>query len=52
MSTKTPPTSPSRPGQRLIFRPYKTLPNGKKLYASSVGKKAWPMWVPDNDDKK
>lgn len=37
---------PNRPGYKLIFRPYITLKNGKRLYASAVGKKAWPLWVP------
>lgn len=52
MSQKTTPTSPSRPGQRLIFRPWRTLPDGTKLHAKAVGKKAWPMWVPENDERK
>jgi hypothetical protein len=38
---------PSRPGYKLIFRAFITLKNGKKLYASSVGLKAWPIWVPE-----
>ena len=45
MSTKTPP--PGRPGYKLIFRPVITLKNGKKLHASAVGLKAWPIWVPE-----
>jgi hypothetical protein len=38
---------PSRPGYKLIFRAFITLKSGKKLYASSVGLKAWPIWVPE-----
>lgn len=38
---------PPRPGYKLIFRPYITLKNGKRLHASAVGKKAWPLWVPE-----
>ena len=32
----------------LIFRPYITLKNGRRLYASSYGRKAWPLWVRRN----
>ncbi len=35
----------SRDGYRLIFRPFITLRNGKRLYARQVGKKAFPIWV-------
>ena len=38
---------PQRPGYKLIFRPYITLKNGARLYAKSIGKKAWPIWVPE-----
>ncbi|HZR02211.1 MAG TPA: hypothetical protein VFA81_03440 [Burkholderiales bacterium] len=53
MSTTT-TTAPPPPGYKLIFRPYRTLKDGTKLFASTVGKKAWPMWVPEDekDDKK
>jgi hypothetical protein len=34
-----------RPGYRLIFRAFITLKNGKVLYASQVGKRAFPIWV-------
>jgi len=40
---------PPKDGKKLIYRAFITLKNGKKLYASSVGKKAFPIWVPDND---
>lgn len=32
-------------GYVLIFRPWITLKNGKKLYASQVGKRAFPLVV-------
>ena len=32
-------------GKRLIFRPYRTLPNGKVLWARNYGLRAWPIWV-------
>lgn len=35
----------SRDGYRLIFRPYITLRNGRRLYAWQVGLKAFPIWV-------
>jgi hypothetical protein len=40
-------TVPHRPGYKLIFRPFITLKNGKRLFASAVGLKAWPLWVPE-----
>jgi hypothetical protein len=43
----TTPALPHRPGFKLIFRPFITLKNGKRLYASSIGKKAFPLWVPE-----
>jgi len=33
-------------GYRVIFRPYITLKNGKRLYASTYGKKAFPILIP------
>lgn len=51
MSEKT-TTVPPRPGFKLTFRPYRTLKDGTKLFASAVGKKAWPMWVPEDDPRK
>lgn len=30
----------------LVFRPFITLRNGRILYASEVGKKAFAFWVP------
>ncbi len=32
-------------GKVLIFRPYITLKNGKKLYARQCGLRAFPIWV-------
>ncbi len=32
-------------GYKVIFRPWRTLPNGKRLYASAYGLKAWPLVV-------
>lgn len=29
----------------ILYRPYITLKNGKRLYASSIGKKAFPIRV-------
>jgi hypothetical protein len=34
-----------RPGYRLIFRPFITLRNGKRLYARQCGLKVFPIWV-------
>ena len=34
-------------GYRLIYTAYITLRNGKRLYASSCGKKAFAIWVKD-----
>lgn len=36
-------------GYKLVFRPWITLKNGKKLYASQVGKRAFPLIVPANE---
>ena len=33
-------------GYKLVFRPWITLKNGQKLYASQVGKRAFPLLVP------
>lgn len=30
----------------VIYRPYKVLPNGKRIYASSYGKKAFRFEIP------
>lgn len=40
-------SAPRRKGMRLIFRPYITLKNGKRIYARARGKKAFPLWVPE-----
>lgn len=32
-------------GYTVVFRPWITLKNGKKLYASQVGKRAFPLVV-------
>lgn len=37
---------PIPPGMKLIFRPYRTLPNGTRLWARQFGKRAFPMLVP------
>lgn len=36
----------ARPGYRLVFRPYITLKNGKRLYARHYGRVAWAFYVP------
>ena len=36
-----------RPGYHLIFRRYRTLPNGTVLDVYDYGLKAWPIWVKD-----
>lgn len=36
---------PIPPGTKLIFRPFITLKNGKKLWAHQVGKRAFPLFV-------
>ncbi len=43
--------SDDRPGFRLIFRPWITLPDGTKIYAKDKGLKAFPIWVPDGQQK-
>ena len=35
----------TRPGYRLICRPFITLKNGKRIYAASYGKQAFCFWV-------
>lgn len=32
-------------GYKLVFRPWITLKNGKKLFASQFGKRAFPLVV-------
>ncbi|MGN6728236.1 MAG: hypothetical protein ACTHJG_00160 [Rhodanobacteraceae bacterium] len=32
-------------GYVLVFRPYRTLKNGKRIYAKTYGKRAFPMLV-------
>ena len=34
----------------LIYRPYITLRNGRRLYAWQKGKKAFAFWVPRKDN--
>jgi len=34
-------------GFKLVFRPWITLKNGKRLFAAQVGKRAFPLIVPD-----
>lgn len=36
-----------RPGHRVIFRPWRTRPDGTRQYAKDYGYKAWPMWIKD-----
>ena len=36
----------SRKDVVVIYRPYKTLKNGKRIYASSYGKKAFRFEIP------
>lgn len=38
--------SPVPEGYVLVFRPWITLKNGNRLYASQVGKRAFPLLVP------
>lgn len=33
-------------GMKLVFRPYRTLPNGQVIWAKHYGKRAFPMLVP------
>jgi hypothetical protein len=33
------------PGKRLVFRPWITLPDGKRLYAKAYGKRAFPLLI-------
>lgn len=35
----------TRPGYRLIFRPFITLKNGKRIYAWQHGLKVFAFWV-------
>ena len=37
----------ARPGYRLIFRSSITLKNGRTIYASNYGLKAFAIWVKD-----
>ncbi len=41
-----PKEMPVPAGHKLIFRPYITLRNGKKLWARTVGLRAFPIVVP------
>lgn len=40
-------TDPTKPGYKLIFTAFITLKNGKKVFASSRGLKAFAIWVRD-----
>lgn len=45
MAKRTLPPPP--PGYRYVFRPWRRCPKtGRRLYAKSYGKKAWPILVP------
>lgn len=36
------------PGQRLVFRPWRTCPTtGQRLYAKMYGFRAWPILIPE-----
>lgn len=35
----------TRPGYRLIFRPWITTKDGKKIWAKAYGLKAFAIWV-------
>lgn len=35
-------------GYKVVFRAWTTLKNGKKLYASQIGKRAIPLVVKDD----
>ncbi len=39
-------------GYHIEFRPWRRLPDGRILYASAYGKKAWPILVKDSDKGK
>lgn len=49
MATKAPgtttPREPLPPGKKLIFRPWRTLPNGQRVYASQYGKRVFALVV-------
>lgn len=32
-------------GYELIFRPYRDLKNGKRIFAKTYGYRAFPMWI-------
>ena len=40
------PTRPRRDRRVLIFRPYYTTKDGRRVYAKWYGLKSWPLWVP------
>lgn len=35
------------PGKRLVFRKWITLKDGTRLYASQIGKRAFPILIDD-----
>lgn len=41
-----------KPKEQVIFRPYITLKNGRRLYASQVGLKAFPIRVTPKGPEK
>jgi len=45
------PDEPKKSEPTIIFRPWITLKNGKRLYARQFGKKAFPIKVKPKDDK-
>lgn len=36
----------------LIFRPWRTTKDGKRIYAKAYGKKAFPIWVDDESENE
>jgi len=42
-----PSTERSRPGYHVIFVAYITTRNGKRIYASAYGLRAFAIWVKD-----
>jgi len=49
MATTAYGTDENRPGYKLIFRPWITTKDGKKIWAKWFGKRAFPIWVKIED---
>jgi len=43
--TQCRPKNEERPGKKLIFRAWKQLPDGTRVYARQYGMRAFPIWV-------